>query len=120
LVTSGNPLVTSGNVVVNVPDITRSLPQVTNGLPQVTNGLPQATTSLPQVTNGLPDIKKTFIEGGSILRQSYVPQIPVGKTSGYRFIKDILSQSSEPREFSLLAGGVTIPTKLPDVLLEMC
>lgn len=46
--------------------------------------------------------------------------IPVAPQAGYKFIGDAVSDSSDPKSFSLLAGGgVTIPTKLPDVLLEL-
>ena len=47
--------------------------------------------------------------------------IPIAPRAGYKFVGDVVSESSDPKSFSLLAGGggVTIPTKLPDVLLEL-
>jgi len=47
--------------------------------------------------------------------------LPVAPQAGYKFVGDVVSESSDPKSFSLLAGGggVTIPTKLPDVLLEL-
>jgi len=45
--------------------------------------------------------------------------LPITKTPYYRFVKDEISASSDPKSFSLLTTGVNVPTKLPDVLLEM-
>jgi hypothetical protein len=45
--------------------------------------------------------------------------LPIAHQPGYKFVKDVISESSEPRSFSLLTGGVTVPTKFPDVLLDM-
>lgn len=45
--------------------------------------------------------------------------LPLNKIPSYRFTKDIISESSEPKSFSLLTGGVSVPSKLPDVLLDM-
>jgi hypothetical protein len=45
--------------------------------------------------------------------------LPMSKTPSYRFVKDVVSESSDPKSFSLLTGGVTVPTKLPDVLIDM-
>jgi len=45
--------------------------------------------------------------------------LPITNGPGYKFVKDVVSESSEPRSFSLLTGGVTVPTKFPDVLLDM-
>lgn len=46
--------------------------------------------------------------------------LPLTRNPGYRFVNDVISESSEPKSFSLLTGnGVTIPTKLPDVLIDM-
>jgi len=40
--------------------------------------------------------------------------------AGYRFTNDALSESSDPKSFSLLlgGGGVTVPHNLPDVYIE--
>lgn len=45
--------------------------------------------------------------------------LPMSKTPSYRFVKDVISESSDPKSFSLMTSGVTVPTKLPDVLMEM-
>ncbi len=44
--------------------------------------------------------------------------LPVAPEKGYKFIGDLSSDSST-KSFSLLTNGITIPTKMPDVLLEM-
>ena len=45
--------------------------------------------------------------------------LPLPPSPKYGFVQDELSGSSEPRSFSLINAEVTVPTKLPDVLLEM-
>jgi hypothetical protein len=45
--------------------------------------------------------------------------LPINRTPSYRFTKDVISESSDPKSFSLLTGGVTVPSKLPDVLIDM-
>jgi quinol-cytochrome oxidoreductase complex cytochrome b subunit len=48
--------------------------------------------------------------------------IPLAPDKNYRFIKDIISSSSDSsnqHSFSMLGNGVTIPNNLPDVLLEI-
>lgn len=46
--------------------------------------------------------------------------LPIAPKAGYKFVGDVVSESSDPKSFSLLAGGgISIPTKLPDVLLEL-
>jgi hypothetical protein len=46
--------------------------------------------------------------------------LPIAPQPGYKFVGDVVSESSDPKSFSLLAGGgISIPTKLPDVLLEL-
>lgn len=52
------------------------------------------------------------------LQRPVVP-IPYPPSPKYNFVKDVLSESSDPHSFSLITQGVTIPTKLPEVLLEM-
>ena len=44
--------------------------------------------------------------------------LPIAPEKGYKFIGDLSSDSST-KSFSLLTNGITIPTKMPDVLLEM-
>ncbi len=49
--------------------------------------------------------------------------IPMSPDKGFRFAKDEIptSSSSDAKEFSLLKGGaITVPTKLPDVFIDMC
>lgn len=45
--------------------------------------------------------------------------IPIPPTPGYKFIKDVVPESSENRAFSLLTPGVNIPKEIPDVWLDM-
>jgi uncharacterized protein with PQ loop repeat len=47
--------------------------------------------------------------------------LPIAPNANYRFTKDVIpDSSSEIKSFSLLTGGVNIPTKpLPDVLIDM-
>jgi hypothetical protein len=47
--------------------------------------------------------------------------LPFVPTPGYKFVGDVISESSDTKSFSLLAngGGIHIPTKLPNVLLEL-
>lgn len=53
------------------------------------------------------------------IRQRPPLPLPLPPSPRYNFIQDVISASSEPRSFSLINAGVTVPTKLPDVLLEM-
>lgn len=45
--------------------------------------------------------------------------LPLAPNASYKFTKDVLSDSSDPKSFSMITGGVTVPNKLPDVLLEI-
>jgi hypothetical protein len=45
--------------------------------------------------------------------------LPLKPASNYNFIKDIISESSEPEKFSLVTTGTKPPIKIPDVLLQM-
>ena len=45
--------------------------------------------------------------------------LPIAPSNKYKFVKDVISESSDPKSFSLLTSGVTIPSKLPDVLLDL-
>ena len=57
-----------------------------------------------------------------IIRPSNIPQItplPLVQIPNYKFVGDVLSASSDPKSFSLITNGITVPTKLPEVLLEM-
>lgn len=53
------------------------------------------------------------------MSQIPVLPIPLPPSPKYNFIKDIISESSDPQQFSLVNPGVTVPNKLPDVLMEM-
>jgi hypothetical protein len=93
------------DTVVNIVNTVPTSSNVVN-VPDINNG----NNTFPIMT--LPNLKS-----------SYIPKMPmplqVPQTAGYNFVKDVLSDSSDPKEFSLLTGGVTIPNKLPDVLLEL-
>ena len=46
--------------------------------------------------------------------------IPLPPDANYRFTKDVAaSSSSEPKSFSLITSGVTVPKNLPDVMIDM-
>jgi hypothetical protein len=45
--------------------------------------------------------------------------LPIPPASGYRFVKDAIDESSDPKSFSLLTTGVNVPKNIPDVWLEM-
>jgi hypothetical protein len=45
--------------------------------------------------------------------------IPLPVSPKYGFVKDVLSETSDPQPYSLIATGITIPTNLPDVLLDV-
>ena len=45
--------------------------------------------------------------------------LPLGLSPKFGFINDVISETSEPQQFSLLNGGVTVPDKLPDILLDV-
>lgn len=64
----------------------------------------------------LPPLQTTV--GGSIN-----PGLPLPYTVGSNnlpFVNDVISSNtSDPKSFSLLTNGITVPTKLPDVLLDM-
>ena len=48
-----------------------------------------------------------------------ITPLPLPQVQNYKFVGDVLSLSSEPKSFSLVTNGITIPTHLPEVLLEM-
>ena len=41
--------------------------------------------------------------------------LPIAPAPGYKFVKDVISESSDPRSFSLVTNGVNVPKNLPDV-----
>lgn len=46
--------------------------------------------------------------------------LPIISPPKYKFTRDVISESSTPQEFTLVnSRGITLPTELPDVLLEM-
>jgi len=46
--------------------------------------------------------------------------LPIAPLASYKFTKDVVdSVSSDPKSFSLLTQGVTVPQNLPDVLIDM-
>ena len=45
--------------------------------------------------------------------------LPLPVSPKYNFIKDVITDTSDPRSFSLINTGMTVPTKLPDVLLDV-
>jgi len=56
----------------------------------------------------------------SLIKTSRPPlPLPVNVAPGYKFVVDLTSESSDAKSFSLLTSGVTVPTKIPDVLMEM-
>lgn len=48
----------------------------------------------------------------------YVP-MPLSISPKYNFIKDVASDTSDPQSFSIINTGIKIPSKLPDVLLDV-
>lgn len=54
------------------------------------------------------------------LAPQFKQPIPLMPDVGFRFTKDVIpSSTSNTKEFSLLTGGVTVPSVLPDVLIDM-
>ena len=45
--------------------------------------------------------------------------IPLPVSPKHGFIKDVMTDTSDPQPFSLINTGMTVPTKLPDVLLDI-
>jgi hypothetical protein len=47
--------------------------------------------------------------------------LQIANDGNFRFANDlnVTTSSSDPKSFSLLTGGITVPTKLPDVLIDM-
>lgn len=68
----------------------------------------------PQIGGGL-----TF--GDQIVSNRRPIPLPKAHPAGYKFVGDVISDSSSTRSFSLLPTGgmVPIPKELPDVLLRM-
>jgi hypothetical protein len=55
-----------------------------------------------------------------VMNQQIKHPVPLAPDVGFRFTKDVIpTSSSDPKEFSLLTGGVTVPTVLPDVMIDM-
>jgi hypothetical protein len=63
-----------------------------------------------QSLNILPDITRNL---------NQMTPLPLMPTQNYKFVGDVLSASSDAKSFSLITNGITVPTKLPEVLLEM-
>jgi len=58
------------------------------------------------------------INNNTFMQQAPLPIAP--PTANFRFSKEAIeSVSSGTKSFSLLTGGVAVPTKLPDVLIDM-
>lgn len=45
--------------------------------------------------------------------------LPLPPSPKYNFIKDLISESSEPQAYTLINQGVNIPHNIPDVILDM-
>lgn len=45
--------------------------------------------------------------------------LPFVTSPKFGFANDIISETSEPRQFSLIGTGLTVPDKLPDILLDV-
>ena len=45
--------------------------------------------------------------------------IPIGRQLPGRFSGDVFTGSSDVHSFALMTGGVTVPSKLPDVMLDL-
>lgn len=56
------------------------------------------------------------IMGNNMTKRISMP-LPVLPKPSYRFVKDVISESSSPKEFILMSGGVSIPTanSLPEL-----
>lgn len=37
----------------------------------------------------------------------------------FQFVGDVISESSDPKEFALLNSGINVPSNLPDILLDV-
>jgi hypothetical protein len=64
------------------------------------------------------DVNQTLISDLTKPIKQFTP-LTIAPTQGYKFVKDVISDSSDPKSFTLITNGITIPTKLPEVLLEM-
>lgn len=72
------------------------------------------------VVYGYIEYNKKPVLDNNPVRQITQP-LPIAPNANYRFTKDVIPEtSSEIKSFSLLTGGVNIPTKpLPDVLIDV-
>lgn len=68
--------------------------------------------------NTTVDINQTIISDLTKPIKQFTP-LTIAPTQGYKFVKDVVSDSIDPKSFTLITNGITIPTKLPEVLLEM-
>lgn len=57
--------------------------------------------------------------GANILKKTPPLPLPLPPSPKFNFIRDIVSESSEPKSFTLVTKGVNIPQKIPDVLMDM-
>ncbi len=51
-------------------------------------------------------------------RQPGLP-LPLNVSPKFGFVKDVISETSEPQQFSLINSGLTVPDNLPDILLDI-
>lgn len=76
------------------------------------------------VMYGYLEYKSTNLETHNPSNTNYqqiVQPLPLAPDAKFRFAKDVMpSSTSEPKSFSILTGGVSVPTKaLPDVMLDL-
>lgn len=45
--------------------------------------------------------------------------LPLNMTPKFGFVNDVISETSEPQQFSLINAGVNIPNNLPDIMLDV-
>lgn len=61
----------------------------------------------------------TYGETNNILKKVPPLPLPLPPSPKYNFIKDVVSESSEPRAYTLVTQGVNVPQNIPDVLMDM-
>lgn len=59
------------------------------------------------------------VENTNVLKKIPPLPLPLPPSPKYNFVRDILTESSEPKAFTLITKGNNIPQNIPDVLIDM-
>jgi heme/copper-type cytochrome/quinol oxidase subunit 2 len=83
------------------------------------NGTVYSTDEFNNENNVVNQVGDAYIRPHLAQKITLPLPLQVPQTKGYRFVKDVLSDTTEPKEFVMLNRGVNVPNHLPDVMIDM-